>query len=177
MTESAHEINPWYESLITALAVGGFLIILGAVFSLTPGIPQKTISFFSDFTTQSSPFAAGTIVLPVPAHPSAHMDFYGALINFMIGIAVLQVVILALRLWAHSYLGRIAETVGNLVFWAGGAVVANVYLLSGTLTGWFTFWASLIIIVGVSLIVRGIIHYSRSWRRNAQSSYQKRRVF
>ncbi len=170
MTES-HKINPLYEGLITALAVGGFLIILGIVFGLTPGIPQKTIDFFSDFTSKSFPFAAGTVVLPVPAHPAAHMDFYGAVLNFMIGIAVLQVAILALRLWAHSRLGRIAETVGNLVFWAGGAIVANAYLLSGTLTGWFTFWASLIIIVGVSLIVRGIIHYSSGWRRRPHPSF------
>jgi hypothetical protein len=168
MTESTPRINPWFEGLITALAVGGFLIILGIVFGLTPGIPQKTIDFFGDFTAQSYPYAAGTIVLPAPAHPSAHMDFYGSVVNFMIGIAVLQVVILAVRLWAHSRLGRIAETVGNLVFWAGGAVVANVYLLTGTLGGWFTFWASLIIIVGISLIVRGIIYYSRGWRGSAK---------
>jgi hypothetical protein len=168
MTESAHRINPWYEGLITALAFGGFLIILGVVFGLTPGIPQKTIDFFRDFTSQSYPFAAGNIVFLAPAHPSAHMDFYSAVVNFMIGIAVLQAVILVVRLWAHSRLGRIAETVGNLVFWAGGAVVANVYLLTGTLNGWFTFWASLIIIVGISLIVRGIIYFSRSWRRSTQ---------
>ncbi len=168
MADHPYRGNSWYEGLITALAFGGFFIILGAVFGLTPGIPQKTADFFSDFTAQSYPFGGGTIVLPAPAHPAAHMEFYGAVVNFMIGIAVLQVVILVLRLWVHSRLGRIAETVGNLIFWAGGAVAADVYLLAGTLSGWFTFWASLIIIIGVSIIVRGIIYFSRSWRRSPQ---------
>jgi hypothetical protein len=164
MADHQRKVNPWHEGLITALAVGGFFIILGAVFGLTPGTPQKTIDFFSDFSVQSFPYSGGNIVFPAPAHPAAHMDFYGAVINFMIGITVLQVVILALRLWAHSQLRRIAETVGNLVFWAGGAVVANIYLLTGTLSGWFTFWAALVIIIGVSIVVRVIIRFSRGWR-------------
>jgi len=168
MADHQRKVNPWHEGLITALAVGGFFIILGAVFGLTPGIPQKTIDFFSDFTAQSYPFSGGTLVLPAPAHPAAHLDFYGAVINFMIGIAVLQVIILALRLWAHSRLGRIAETVGNLTFWAAGAFVANMYLLAGTLSGWFTFWAALIIIIGVSIVVRVIIRFSRGWRGSNQ---------
>ena len=169
MCANTQKINPWHEGLITALAVGGFLIILGVVFGLTPGIPQKTVDFFSDFTGQSYPFGDGTIVLPAPAHPAAHMDFYAAVLNFMIGIALLQVIILALRLWAHSRIGKIAETVGNLVFWAGAAAVANVFLLSGTLSGWFSFWSALVIIVGISLIVRGIIYFSRGWRGGSQS--------
>jgi hypothetical protein len=152
-----------HEGLITALAVGGFLIILGAVFGLTPGIPQRIIDFFSDFTGQSYPLSGGTVVLPAPAHPSMHMAVYGAVFNFMVGIAVLQIAILALRLFYQSSFRRISETVGNLIFWAGGAVVAQVFLLSGTLSGWFAFWASLIIIVGVSLIVRGLLHFAKAW--------------
>ncbi len=168
MTQNTHKVNPWHEGLITALAIGGFLIILGIVFGLTPGIPQKIIAFFSDFTGQSYPLGDGTIVLPAPAHPAQHLDFYGAVFNFMIGIGVLQIAILVARLFAHSPVKRVAETVGDLVFWFGGAVVANVYLLAGTLTGWFTFWASLIIILGVSLVVRGILHFARGWRGSNQ---------
>ena len=76
----------------------------------------------------------------------------------MLAIGVLQIVILAARLWVHSPIRKIAETVGNTVFWIGGAVVANVYLVAGTLTGWFTFWPSLIILAGASLIAQFFVY-------------------
>ncbi len=160
-----------HEGLITALAIGGFLIILGVVFGLTPGIPQKVVDFFSDFTAQSYPFSGGAIVLPAPAHPAQHIDFFGAVLNFMIGIGVLQIAIFALRLAYHSPIRRVAETVGNLIFWFGAALVAKIYLLTGTLNGWFTFWAALIIVLGVSIIVRGIIHFSHGRRSSNQPVY------
>jgi hypothetical protein len=170
MTEHAHKTNPWYEGIITALSIGGFLIILGSVFGLTPGIPQKIGDFFGDITIVTYPLGNGDIALPAPANPAQHLDLFGAVFNFMVGIAVLQAVILGLRLLLHSRVGKTAESVGDLIFWAGGAAMANMFLLSGTLTGWFTFWASMIIVLGVSLIVRGIIHFAgarrnRSWRQ------------
>ncbi len=155
------------EGLISAIAVGGFLIILGVVFGLTPGVPQKLWEFSKDFTLQGFPFASGTVIFPAPIHPEAYLEVYTAVLNFCIGIAVLQVLILGARLYVHSRIRRLAETVGHLVFWSGAAVVTFVYLLPGNLDGWFTFWAGLVIIFGVSLIVRGIIHFS-TWitRRN-----------
>lgn len=166
MTEPVkRKANPWLEGLITAVAVGGFLIILGAVFGLTPGIPQKTVDFFSDFIGQFYPLGDGTLVLPAPAHPAAHIEFFTAIVYFMVGIGVLQVAILGLRLFAHSPMRRIAETVGNMIFWFFGAAAAYVFLLSGTLSGWFQFWAALIIIIGISLVVRGIINFA-TWRRH-----------
>ena len=169
MTKHSNKANPWYEGLITALSIGGFLIVLGSVFGFTPGILQKISDFFRDLSGQTYPFADGTLVLPAPANPAQHIDLFGTVFNFMVGIAVLQLVILVVRLLVHSRISKIAETVGDLIFWAGGAVTANVYLLSGTLTGWFTFWASLIIILGVSLIVRGIIQFSKGWKHSSPS--------
>jgi hypothetical protein len=166
MTQLTFREKAINEGLITALAVGGFLIILGVVFGLTPGMPQKLLDFFGDLTGQSYPVINGDIILPAPAHPATHLDFYGAVLNFMVGIAVLQVAILATRLFVHSKIKRIAETVGNMVFWFGAAIVAYVYLLTGTLNGWFIFWAGLVIIVGVSLVVRGIIHFSMARKRS-----------
>jgi hypothetical protein len=154
------------EGLITALAVGGFLIILGVVFGLTSGMPQKVTDFFTDITATTFPAVNGNIILPAPAHPAAHLEVYGAALNFMVGIAVLQVAILATRLFMHSKIKRIAETVGNMVFWFGAAIVTYVYLLKGTLNGWFIFWAGLVIIVGVSLVVRGITHFSMARKRS-----------
>jgi hypothetical protein len=157
MTQTQHHNRPLSEGIITAVAWGGFFITIGVVFGLTPGIAGAIENFFSDLTGVAVPVINGDIMLPAPANPAAHVEVYRAVITFMISIAVLEAVILALRLWVHSTTRRIAETVGNLIWWAGASISAYVYLLAGTLNGWFTFWPSLIILAGVSLIVQGVI--------------------
>jgi hypothetical protein len=151
-----------HEGLITALAIGGFFIILGTVFALTPGISQKTNAFFSDLTTVTYPIGgSSTVNLPAPANPAEHIGFFTAVVNFLLGVGILQIVILALRLWVKSPIRRTAETVGNLVFWLGAAVMANVFLLTGTLSGWFQFWSALILLIGVSLIARFSVYLAK----------------
>jgi hypothetical protein len=156
-----------YEGLITALSIGGFFIILGFVFAFTPGIAGQTTSFFSDLTTTAFPFGSpgSTMSLLAPAHPASHQGFYTAVMNFLIGVGVLQIVILALRLATHSRVSRIAQSVGDLIFWLGAAIVANVFLLAGTLSGWFQFWSSLIVLIGLSLIARFLMYLVGKYRR------------
>lgn len=154
MIRSAARKRSPQEGLITALAVGGVFVIIGLVVVLTPNIVQKTNAFFGNLTTVTYPLGNGTVSLPAPANPAQQVDFFTAVMNFILGVGILQIVILALRLVVRSPIRRIAETVGNLVFWLGGAVVANVFLLAGTLSGWFNFWAWLIILVGISMIAR-----------------------
>ncbi len=155
------------EGLITALAVGGFFIILGSVFAFAPGIVKNSNAFFSDLTTVTFPFGnpGSTVSLVAPAHPADHQAFYAAVMNFLVGVAVLQIVILALRLAVHSRIRRIGQSVGDLVFWLGAAVVANVFLSAGTFTGWFQFWSSLIVLVGLSLIARFFVYLAGRFRR------------
>ncbi len=151
------------EGLITALSFGGVLILLGSVFALTPGAWQKVTAFFNDITTIQYPIgsSSSTVYLPAPAYPEAHVAFFSAVMIFCLGIGILQIIILALRLYVHSSDRRTAEAVGNLVFWFGAAISANIFLLTGTLTGWFQFWAALLLFVGVSLIARGIVYLLR----------------
>ena len=155
------------ESLITALAIGGFFIILGSVFAFTPGISQKTNTFFSDLTTVAFPFGSpgSTVSLLAPAQSAEHKDFYSAVVNFLIGVGVLQIVILALRLVVHSRISRIAQGVGDLIFWLGTAIVANVFLLTGTHNGWFQFWSSLLVLIGLSLIARFFVYWVTRLKR------------
>jgi hypothetical protein len=155
------------EGLITAISIGGFFIILGAVFAFTPGIAEKTSAFFSDLTTVSFPFGSpgSTVSLLAPANPAEHQDFYAAVMTFLIGVGVLQIIVLALRLAVHSRIGRVAQSLGDLIFWLGAAIVANVFLLTGTHNGWFQFWASLIVIIGLSLIARFFVYFISRSRR------------
>ncbi|HSV49267.1 MAG TPA: hypothetical protein VLH35_03040 [Candidatus Acidoferrales bacterium] len=164
MTQSKPREGMLSEGLITALAFGGFFITVGVVFGLTPGITGALSDFFADFTGVTYPVTNGHMVLPAPAHPAAHATVYQAVFNFMVCISILQVVILAARLWVHSTIKRLAETVGNMVFWIGGALVAYVYLMAGTTSGWFTFWPSIIILAGASLITQGLVYYAKRRR-------------
>ncbi len=88
------------------------------------------------------------------------MAFYSAVINFLLGVGILEIIILALRLVLHSVVRRIGQTVGDLVFWLGAAFVANIFLLAGTLNGWFQFWSAIIVLIGLSLIARFLIYFA-----------------
>ncbi len=149
-----------HEGMITAIAVGGFFILLGSLFVFNSGLWERITAFFENFTTQTFPFGGpnSVIALPAPANPAGHATLYNALLQFDIGMGFLQIIILALRLVYKSRLGRVAETVGNVVFWFGAGVLGPVFLLPGTLAGWFQYWAALIIVVGVSVVVRAIVH-------------------
>jgi hypothetical protein len=149
------------EGIITAIAFGGFLILVGMVFAITPDLPAKINDFFKGFTNVVFPFPEGsstsTMSLLAPANPAAHSVLYTAVMQFDIGFGILQAIILGLRLMVHSRRRKIAETVDHLIFWFGAAALVNVFLLAGTTTAWFEYWASLIILIGVGLVVRAII--------------------
>jgi hypothetical protein len=47
---------------------------------------------------------------------------------------------------------------GNLVKWFGGAYLVTTYLNNTTtISRWFMFWAGILIILGLSLIVRALV--------------------
>ena len=143
------------EPLITAFAIASVFIILGFIIAFTPDISKITNAFFNDLTTVTYPSgSSSTLNLIAPAHPSQHIAFFRAVMEFFLAVGILQIVFLALRLLIRSPIRRISETLGNLVFWLGGAIVANVFLLAATLNGWFQFWAGLILVLGISLIAR-----------------------
>jgi hypothetical protein len=149
------------DGFITAVAFGGFLIIVGLVFAMNANLWQNINDFFGDITTRTFPFGGPTssIALPAPEHPAAHISLYNALFQFDVAFGVLQLLILALRVGVRSRINRISETAGNAIFWLGAAGLVNTFLLTGTLSGWFQYWAALIIIVGVSLITRAFVYF------------------
>ena len=166
MIHSAVRQKSLHKGLITALSIGGFFIILGFVFAFTPGIASQTSNFFNDLTTVSHQLSgSNTISLVAPGHPADHKGFYSAVMNFFIGVGVLQIVILAVRLAVHSQVRRIAESVGDLVFWLGAVIIANVFLLAGTLNGWYQFWSTLLVLIGLSLIARFFVYFASRFKR------------
>jgi hypothetical protein len=148
------------EGLISAVAVGFVFIIIGVVFAATPDLVGAVGTFFNGFTTTNVP--STTINLWVPQNPGTHAVVYNAMMQFCIGIAVLQAVILGVRLIIRSPIRKTAETLGNLVFWSGAAYLIATFLNSMTTVNmWFEFWAAIVITVGASLVARGIVLLAR----------------
>jgi hypothetical protein len=146
------------DAIISAVAIGAVFILIGLVFvlALPNNLWDRIVAFFSNLTTR--PVSGIGITLPAPANPGAHAVLYTAIFQFSLGITFLQVVILALRIGLGSHIGRIAETIGNLVFWAGTSYLVRVYLNSSTtLTAWFSFWAAILVVVGLSIIARALV--------------------
>jgi hypothetical protein len=115
--------------------------------------------------------------VPVPAAPAAYTAVYSATFQFALGIAILQILILAMRLILGSRIRRTAENAGNLVFWFGAAyMLNNLAGMESTLTHnqqltmWFQFWAVIIIIFGLSLMARAVVLIATRRARRPKST-------
>lgn len=152
------------ESLIGAVSVGFFLILLGALFFFTPGLFGRTIDFFEDFGLVNVPRT--TVSWFAPTHLTTHRVVYTAVEQFCFAFGVFQIVILALRFAARSSTSKKADAAGDLIFWIGTGYLVRVLLIERMFsqvialdvrTTWFVFWAALITLCGVSLIARAIV--------------------
>ena len=150
------------ERLFSALSAGSFFILLGIVYviNLPSSLWDAVIEFFRNLTTTQVPGMG--ITLLAPASPASHAVLYGAVFQFCIGLGILQIVFLMLRLMMNSPIGKTAETMGNLVYWFGAAYLVTTYLNdTTTLSRWFVFWAGILIILGLSLIARAFVLFSK----------------
>ncbi len=160
---SSYPYHRWRrEGAISAVSVGLFLILVGVIVAINQNLWPKIQDFFNDFTTAN--VTNTNVTLPIPATPAAHTAVYAATFQLALGIAILEVLILAMRLAMGSRIRRTAQTVGNLVFWFGAAYLLNwlagmksTLAISQQRDVWFQFWAGIIIMFGVSLLARAAI--------------------
>jgi hypothetical protein len=146
------------ESLITALWVGCVFIVLASVYYInqSANLWDGLINFFTSLTL--APLPTTGISLPAPSDPTAYMSLYSAAFQFCLGVGILEIGILALRIGMRSPVSRMAETVENVVFWFGTSFLVVSYLQRMTLvTEWFVFWAGVIFMFGLALLVRAIV--------------------
>lgn len=161
------------EGLISAISAGVFLILAGAIFINTPNLFSIIIDFFKDFDIVRVPNLEN-VWLPAPMHPfsSTNRTVYTAVEQFSYVWGLFQLVILALRFVARSPLNKDAETVSNIVFWVGTGYLIRAFLietirlpfLTDPLARWFVFWAAIIMLIGVSLVIRAIVLAAASTR-------------
>jgi hypothetical protein len=160
------------ESLITAISAGFVLVLIGALFIMTPALFNRILDFFNDFDLVRVPNTV--LYWPAPARPLIHSVVYTAAERFSFALGVFQIVILALRFGARSPMNKKAETAGNLVFWLGFGYLIRTLLLETTrwarlgwtpMTVWFVFWAAVLMLLGLTLIIRAIILAATLTRR------------
>jgi hypothetical protein len=146
------------ESLISVSSVGIFLILLGMIFISTPGLFSKLLSFFNDLRLVQVPNVYTGVLLPAPKHPANHTAIYSAASSFSFGWGIFLVALLVVRVLAGSLLQKKAENVSDIFFWlANGFLIGNFLNDATTTVMWFSFWAALIVLLGVSLIIRALI--------------------
>jgi len=161
LNERTKVFQPKYrESLLTAVSVGFFFILIGSIFVTTPNLFDNIIAFFSDFDIVPVPNTEIHLPAPkfLPTSPSANSAVYSAVGQFSLIWALFEIVFLVLRLIARSPLSKKAETGSNVVFWLGASYLIQTLLNeTTTTTTWFVFWAEVIMLIGVSLVIRAII--------------------
>lgn len=144
------------ERLLSLFSTGLFFILVGMIFATTPNLLDKIVAFFDNFTI--TPVPNSNVRLPTPKHPETHSILYSAVWTFSFIWSLFEIVILVLRFLTRSQLKKKAETVSNIVFWLGTSFLINRFLNETTTNEtWFVFWATTIILIGVSLITRAII--------------------
>ena len=150
--------------MLSAVSVGFFFILIGALFIVTPGLSNKVVDFLSNFTTRQ--VGTTNTYVPVPKDFGAHLDVYVAARLFSLVWGVFLIAMLGARFILGSPLRRKAENLGDIVFWLGAVYLIQTYLVqpaqasaisaSDYVTDWFEFWALIIALIGISLIARGI---------------------
>jgi hypothetical protein len=153
LNKSKETPRHYQEGIFTAISIGFFLLLVGTLFVINPNLFGNIIDFFKDFELVDVPHT--NIILPAPESPQLHLTVYQAARQFSIALGVFQVVILALRFVIPSSWGKRSETVGNFVYWGGASFLIQSFLIETT--QWFTFWSTIIILVGVSIIARTVV--------------------
>lgn len=145
-----------HDGMLSAVSIGFFLIVIGVLFVTTPNLSDSVVKFLSNFTTEQ--VGSTGIYIPVPQNLVNNGDVYMAVRQFSIIWGVFLIAMLGARFVFGSTVRRLSENVGDIVFWLGAAYLVQTFLVASTVdtTKWFEFWAAIIMLIGVSLIARGI---------------------
>jgi hypothetical protein len=148
------------EGILSAIAAGFFLVLIGLLFVININLGDKIIAFFKDITIVNVTYS--NVMLPAPAHPADYVVVYTAIEQFSIIWGVFLVAMLGLRFAVGTPTRRKAENLSDIVFWFGTVYLTQTWLINKTPTAadpiqtWFEFWALILMLLGASLIVRAV---------------------
>jgi len=132
------------------ISFGAFLIILAAIYLTTPNIIREVENFVLDFRLVQ---VFDNFWWPVPS--SNHAVLYTAAQRFCYAFGLVELGILGLRFAKKASIHGKAGTLSSVVFWLGAGYVLG--LLSQGGLSWLSFIGALIIVVGISIVVRALI--------------------
>ena len=132
------------------ISFGAFLIIVAVIYLTTPNIANEVKAFIRDFQLVEV-FDDFSWFVPSTTHPV----LYAAAERFCYLFGVAQILILGLTFARGSSIHRKAETFSGVVFWLGAGYVLG--LLSQGVLLWLSFIASLVILIGVSIVARSLV--------------------
>ena len=149
-----------HEGILSAVSVGFFLILVGALFISTPNLFDNVVKFLSNFKTTQ--VGTTNIYVPAPDNLGNYIDVYLAARQFSLVWGAFLIVMAGARFILGSRLRRKAQNIGDIIFWLGATYLVQTFLVVPTqtfvidATKWFEFWAMVIVLIGVSFIARGI---------------------
>lgn len=132
------------------VSLGAFLLLLGVIWVTTPNFAEEIRLFFSDIRLLE---VAENIFIPAPR--SNHPVLYGALAFLALAVGVTQIAVSVARLVIRSPPWRIARSVSAIVFYLGAGYV--LLQLQREALGFSSFLAVFVILIGISIILRGVI--------------------
>jgi hypothetical protein len=141
------------DGILGAITAGAFLVLVGSMFIIHPNLIDKVIDFFNDIKLVNI-LDNNSIMLPAPANVALHVDVYSAVEQFSLAWGVFLVAMLVIRFAVSSPTRRRAENISDVIFWFGTAYLIQTWLIDSA--KWFEFWAMILILLGVSLIVRAV---------------------
>ena len=139
---------------MSAISVGFFFVLVGIIFIFTPNLVDKIVNFFEDITFVNIANLPSNIFLPQPATVNAHTAFYTSVQQFSMVWGVFLAAMLVIRFATSSPMRNKAENLGDIVFWFGTAYLIQTWLIGRS--EWFEFWALILVLLGISLIVRAV---------------------
>lgn len=155
--------------IVGLASLGYFLILIGVIFAITPNLVAEITAYFNDFKLHE---VAPNIFFPLIDDPPAHTVVYNAVYQVCLALAVFQIFVIGARFVLRESVDRKADSISGLVFWVGAAWIMNL-LLAGivdTWDKWIIFYGWFIILIGVTILVRGFAKLTQQLFRRQQSS-------
>ena len=159
MGESSATIPHRYrEGILSAISVGLFFILAGTIFLTTSNLLDKVTDFFQPQNWVTIPVPNTQVNLPVPITPSNYVIIYQAIGLFSLVWAFFEIAMLVIRILAGSPLKRKVDNVSDVAFWLGAYYLIGTHLTETvTQSKWFAFWALIIVLIGVTFLIRAAL--------------------
>jgi len=146
------------DGFVSALSAGFFFVLVGILFIVTPNLFDSIVTFVNNFEIRQVPNFTTGFVLPAPKNPAMHVIVYSAAAQFSFAWGLFLIGILAVRIFANSPLRKKAENVSDIVYWLAASYLISIFLNSATTTVlWFAFWTAIIMLAGMTLIIRAAV--------------------